>query len=119
LRALPRDPVSAHYFGRLVYGAAWTTLCYCRPIYHAVLLLPPLKWVTFRLFGYRGAGDFTTYPGFVAALPAFSAVRAWRLRRQPSDHWHHMVMADGRILVGPVTLGERATFGHLSMVAAQ
>lgn len=65
-----RDPVTALYRGRLVYGAAWTTLFYCRPIYHAVLLLPPLRWMTFRLFGYMGHRDFTVYPdSWIRDLP--------------------------------------------------
>jgi hypothetical protein len=45
-----------------MYGLCWTSLYYCKPVYHFCLCVPWLKALVFRLFGYRGDLNFTVYP---------------------------------------------------------
>src|SRR5690606_8983945 len=54
----PRDTGTRLYAGRRLYGACFTSLYYFKPAYHAVLTFRPMKWVVFRLFGYRGSMNF-------------------------------------------------------------
>lgn len=56
-----RDPLQREYRGRLVYGAALTTMLACRPVMHLLLGCAPLKGLFLRLFGYRGSLDVTLY----------------------------------------------------------
>ena len=112
-----RDPRTPLYRGRLIYGAAWTAVFYCKPLYHAILILPPLKAWTLRLFGYRGSLAATLYPDtWIRDLPllhlgdgAYVANRA--------TLGTNIVLANGRILVGPIRLGPGALIGHLTMIA--
>ena len=57
----PRSLSHPVYFGRRLYGLCWTAVYYS-PFYWLYLSVPTLKWLTFRLFGYRGQMDFTLYP---------------------------------------------------------
>lgn len=113
----PRDAATALYRGRLIYGAAWTSVYYCRPVYHAVLGFSPLKALAFRLFGYRGSLDFATYPdAWIRDLPLLELGKGVYLSNRCTIGTN-MVMADGRILVDSVRLGERVLIGHLAMIA--
>jgi hypothetical protein len=58
----PRDLSHPIYRQRRYYGLCWTALYYCKPVYYVCLTIPCLKWLTFRLFGYRGQMDFTVHP---------------------------------------------------------
>lgn len=111
-----RDPNTPLYRGRMIYGAAWTSLYYCKPILHLLLSCPPLKALMFRLFGYRGSLDFTIYPD--------SWIRDLRLLdfgpgtyvANRATLGTNQVRADGQIQVAPIRTGSRVIIGHLAMV---
>lgn len=101
----PRDPTSLLYFGRLVYGTAWTTVFYS-PVYHICTTFLPLKWLLFRLFGYTGSMNFTTY--------ADSWIRDLRLLKISDGAYvsnkatlgTNIVLPKNKILVDSILLGE-------------
>lgn len=112
-----RDPATPLYRGRLLYGAAWTTVFYCKPVFHAVLGLPPLKRWTLRLFGYRGDLSFTTYPdAWIRDLPLLDIGKGVYISNR-ATLGTNIVQNDGRILVGGIKLAERVLIGHLAMIA--
>ena len=41
------------YYHRRIYGLCWTAVYYNKPVYFLCLSSPPLKSLTFHLFGYR------------------------------------------------------------------
>ena len=52
--SFPRDLRLPAYRRRRLYGLCFTSVFYCTPVYWAFLTVPALKWLLFRLFGYRG-----------------------------------------------------------------
>lgn len=111
-----RDPGTRLYRGRMVYGAAWTTLYYCKPLLHVILSLPPLKRLVFRAFGYRGSMDFTIYPDSWIRDLALLDFGAGTYIANRVTLGTNVVRSDGRIEVAPIQTGARALIGHLAMI---
>jgi carbonic anhydrase/acetyltransferase-like protein (isoleucine patch superfamily) len=113
----PRDVGHPIYFHRRLYGLCWTSVYYFVPIYHVALSLPLLKTLLFRLFGYRGDMGFTTYPDtWIRDLPLLRLGKGAYLSNK-STIGTNIALADGSILVEPVTIEDGALVGHLAMLA--
>ena len=112
-----RDPRTRTDFGRTVYGAAWTSVIYCRPVLHAVLSCSPLRALCFRLFGYRGQLDFTTSPDtWLRDLPLLDlGAGAYLANRATLDT--NTVEPNGHIRVDGIRIGARTVVGHLALVS--
>ena len=115
---LPRDVRHPVYRGRRLYGTCWTALFYFKPVYFLVLTLPWLKWMTFRLFGYKGQMDFTVYPDtWIRDLPLLDFGKGVYVANR-ATLGTNMPLKNGRILVDGIRLGEGALISHLTMLAA-
>lgn len=113
----PRDLGHEIYGPRRLYALCWTTIYYCGPIYHVVLALPWLKRLTFRLFGYRGSLDFQTYPDtWLRDLPLLSIGKGAYLSNKATIS-PNMCLKNGKIIVMPVSIGDRTLIGHMTMIA--
>ena len=113
----PRDLGHPIYGPRRLYAICWTSLYYHPVVYHIVLSLPTLRWVVFRLFGYRGAMGFTLYPDtWVRDLPLLQLGDGSYLSNR-STVSPNICLQDGTILIAPVTIGARAMIGHATLVA--
>jgi len=113
----PRSLSNPTYFHRRLYGVCWTALYYCTPAYHVCLSLRPLKALAFRLFGYRGALDFTVYPDtWIRDLPLLDLGSGAYVSNR-ATLGTNIVLANGRILVDRIVVGPRALVGHLTMLA--
>ncbi|MFT7485030.1 MAG: NDP-sugar pyrophosphorylase family protein [Candidatus Paceibacteria bacterium] len=111
-----RDLGTKLYADRRLYGLCWTSLYYCKPVYHLVLSIPPLKRLVLRLFGYRGSMDFTTYPDtWLRDLPLLQLGDGAYLSNRATIGTN-IVMQNGLILVDRVHVGSGAVVGHLAMV---
>jgi UDP-3-O-[3-hydroxymyristoyl] glucosamine N-acyltransferase len=114
----PRDVRHPVYRGRRLYGTCWTALFYFKPVYFLVLTLPWLKWMTFRLFGYKGQMDFTVYPDtWIRDLPLLDFGKGVYVANR-ATLGTNMPLKNGRILVDGIRLGEGALISHLTMLAA-
>lgn len=114
----PRDVKHPVYRGRRLYGSCWTALFYFKPVYFLVLTLPWLKWMTFRLFGYKGQMDFTVYPDtWIRDLPLLDFGKGVYVANR-ATLGTNMPLKNGRILVDGIRLGEGALISHLTMLAA-
>lgn len=112
-----RDPATTLYRGRMIYGAAWTTIYYCKPLLHAIFAFPLLKTLTFRLFGYQGSLEFTAYPDtWIRDLPLLE-LGAGTYVSNRATIGTNIVRGDGMIVVDRVRTGKGALIGHLAMVA--
>ncbi|MBI5364315.1 MAG: hypothetical protein HZA53_14140 [Planctomycetes bacterium] len=112
-RRSAEDPI---YARRMVFGIAWTSLYYFKPVYHLVLGNKPLKAAVLRLFGYRGSLDVTTYPDtWIRDLPLLDLGPGVYLSNR-ATLGTNVVLRDGRILVDRITIGARTVVGHLSMI---
>lgn len=113
----PRDLGHRVYGPRRLYGLCWTAVYYCGPVYHAVLAVPALKRLVYRLFGYRGSLRFTVYPDtWVRDLPLLDVADDAYLSNKATIGTN-ICRRDGEIVVGTVRLGRRAMVGHLAMLA--
>jgi acetyltransferase-like isoleucine patch superfamily enzyme len=113
----PRQLGHAVYGPRRLHALCWTSLYYCTPIYHAVLAIPLLKRVVFRLFGYRGALDVVLYPDtWVRDLPVLDIGPGVYLSNRATIGTN-MCLMNGEVLVAPVRIGAGAMVGHLAMIA--
>jgi acyl-[acyl carrier protein]--UDP-N-acetylglucosamine O-acyltransferase len=113
----PRDVGHPVYFHRRLYGLCWTTVYYFAPIYHLALSLPLIKTLIFRLFGYKGDMEFTTYPDtWIRDLPLLRLGKGAYLSNK-STIGTNIALPDGSILVEPVTIEAGALVGHLAMLA--
>lgn len=113
----PRDLGHRVYGGRRLFGACWAGVYYNPFTYHVLLSIPPLKRIVFRLFGYRGCCSFTLYPDtWIRDLPLVSVGRGAYLSNKATIS-PNIATPDGRIVVAPVAIGERALIGHGSMIA--
>ena len=111
-----RDPLTRIYRGRMVYGAAWTSLYYCKPLLHAILGLPVLKHAVLRAFGYRGSTNITLYPDtWMRDLRLLDFGEGTYVANRVTLGTN-MVMSSGQILVDGIRTGERVVIGHLAMV---
>ena len=113
----PRDLAHPVYGPRRLYTLCWTSIYYCAPLYHAILAVPALKWLTFRLFGYKGTLDFQTYPDtWMRDLPLLTLGAGVYLSNKATIS-PNMCLRDGSIVVLPIAIGARSIIGHLTMVA--
>lgn len=104
------------YGARRVYGAAWTSIFYNTPLYHTLLAVNPLRKVLFRVYGYTGPLDFTTYPDtWLRDLPCLMFESKAYLANK-ATLGTNLLLADGTILIDRIKAGERAIVGHLSVV---
>ncbi len=112
----PRSWSHPVYRGRRLYGLCWTSVYYCKPVYFLVLSFPALKWLTFRLFGYRGSMGFTVYPDtWIRDLPLLDLGEGAYVSNR-ATLGTNMVLSNGMILVDRIRLGRRALVGHLAML---
>lgn len=113
----PRDLAHPVYGPRRLYAICWTAIYYCSPVYHAVLAVPALKHLIFRLFGYRGITAFTTYPDtWLRDLPLLDIGEGAYLSNRATIS-PNMCLLNGKILIAPITVGAGAMVGHGTLVA--
>lgn len=111
-----RDVSNALYFHRRMFGLCWTMVYYNAPAYHAALAFPMTKKMLFWLFGYRGETTFTTYPdAWIRDIPLLSFGKNAYISNK-ATLGTNMVLRNGKIIVGPVTVGANSVVGHLSAV---
>ncbi len=104
------------YFHRRMYGLCWTAVYYNKPVYFLCLSIPLLKRIVFRLFGYRGSMNFTIYPDtWIRDLPVLRFGEGAYISNR-ATLGTNIILKNGFILVGPITLGEKALVGHLAMI---
>lgn len=112
-----RDVCDRLYFHRRVYGLCWTALYYNKPVYFVCLSVPFLKWMTFRLFGYRGSMKFTVYPDtWIRDLPLLHFEDGVYVSNR-ATLGTNIVLSNGFLLVDQITLGAKSLVGHLAMIA--
>ena len=98
------------------YTSMWTFLFYFKPLYFLVLSIPSLKFLAFRLFGYKGNLNFVVYPDtWLRDLPVLSIGQNAYLSNKASVATNICLM-DGRILVEGIGIGEKACVGHNTIV---
>ncbi len=113
----PRQTSHPVYFARRIYGTAWTQLFYFRPLYAAILAIPVLRQLMFRLFGYTGNLDFVVYPDtWIRDLPVLNIGKEAYLSNRATIGTN-MCLTDGTILVDYTSVGDKAMVGHLAMLA--
>lgn len=112
----PRRPDHPIYALRRVYGAAWTQLYYFRPLYAAVLAVPPLRALAFRMFGYTGSLKIVVYPdSWIRDLPLLDVGRGVYIGNR-CVLGTNICLNDGTIVTGKVTLEDDVMIGHLAIV---
>jgi carbonic anhydrase/acetyltransferase-like protein (isoleucine patch superfamily) len=112
-----RDVSKRMYFHRRLYGLCWTTVFYNKPVYFLCLSIPFLKWIVFRLFGYRGSMNFTVYPDtWIRDLPLLHFEDGVYVSNR-ATLGTNMVLSNGFLLVDEITLRANALVGHLVMLA--
>jgi acetyltransferase-like isoleucine patch superfamily enzyme len=112
----PRDLYHPVYRARRLYGLCWTCLYYFKPVYFLCLSIPELKWLTFRLFGYRGQMKFTVYPDtWIRDLPLLDFGEGAYIANR-ATLGTNLVLSNGQILVDAIRVGPGATVGHLAML---
>lgn len=105
------------YFHRRLYGLCWTAVYYNKPVYFICLTIPPFKWLTFRLFGYRGSMAFTLYPDtWIRDLPLLHFDDGVYVSNR-ATLGTNIVLSNGYLLVQGITLGANSLVGHLAMLA--
>lgn len=104
------------YFGRMIYGKCWTMIFYFRPLYQVILSTPILKWMTFRLFGYQGSLDMTTYADtWIRDLPLLDLGEGVYLSNRATIGTN-IVQKTGHILVDRIKIGSGSVIGHLAVI---
>ncbi len=112
-----RDVNNRSYFHRRLYGLCWTAVYYNKPAYYLSLTVPLFKWMVFRLFGYRGSMNFTIYPDtWIRDLPLLKFEDGVYVSNR-ATLGTNMVLSNGFLLVGEITLRAKALVGHLAMLA--
>jgi len=113
----PRDITDKVYGPRRMYGLCWGAVFYFTPVYYAFMSVPSLRTFMLRLFGYRGAKDIALAPdAWIRDLPLLKFEKGIYVANKATIGTN-ICLADGNIMVGAVTLKEKALVGHLSMVA--
>lgn len=113
----PRDLSHAVYGPRRLYGLCWTAVYYAGPIYQLALVIPTLKKLMLRLFGYRGSMAVTMYSDtWIRDLPLLDIGKGAYLSNK-STIGTNICLLNGDILVDKITIGEGAMVGHLAMIA--
>jgi carbonic anhydrase/acetyltransferase-like protein (isoleucine patch superfamily) len=114
---LRRDVNNRLYFHRRLYGVCWTAVYYNKPAYYVILTIPFLKWMVFRLFGYRGSMNFTVYPDtWIRDLPLLDFEDGVYVSNR-ATLGTNMVLSNGFLLVGEIKLRAKALVGQLAMLA--
>jgi len=113
----PRSLGNKIYFHRRLYGLCWTSVYYFTPIFFIALSIPPLKTLLFRLFGYRGRMNFTTYPDTWIRDIALLQLGNNAYLSNRATMGTNIAFPDGTILVDVIKIGDGALVGHLSMIA--
>lgn len=112
----PHDLGYPLYAMRRIYGIALCAVLYFRPVYHLILLVQPLKTLFFRLFGYRGSMDFTTYPDtWIRDLAMLDFGKGAYIANRVTLGTN-IVLMSGEIYVDRITIGENSVVGHLSFM---
>lgn len=110
-----RTPQDRDYLARRLYGAAWTSLYYCKPVLAFLLGVPLLRTAMLRGFGYRGSARITLYPDSwtrdLALLDFGDDVYIANRATLGTN-----VVSGDRIVVGGIRLGARTVIGHLAIV---
>lgn len=105
------------YFHRRLYGLCWTAVYYNKPVYFLCLSIPLLKWLTFRLFGYRGSMNFTVYPDtWIRDLPLLHFEDGVYVSNR-ATLGTNIALSNGFLLVDRITLRSKSLVGHLAMLA--
>jgi acetyltransferase-like isoleucine patch superfamily enzyme len=105
------------YFHRRLYGLCWTAVYYNKPVYFLCLSIPILKWLTFRLFGYRGSMNFTIYPDtWIRDLPLLHFEDGVYVSNR-ATLGTNIALSNGFLLVDRITLRSKSLVGHLTMLA--
>jgi carbonic anhydrase/acetyltransferase-like protein (isoleucine patch superfamily) len=113
----PRDLTHPVYRARRLYGLCWTCVYYFKPVYFLCLGIPGLKWLTFRLFGYRGLMKFTIYPDtWIRDLPLLDFGEGAYVANR-ATLGTNLALNNGQTLVDRITIARGATVGHLTMLA--
>ena len=104
------------YFRRRLHAGPWTLLYYFKPIYHLVLSVAPLRWLCFRLFGYKGQLDFVVYPDtWFRDIPVMDIHKGAYLSNNASVA-PNICLMDGTILVDGIKVGEKSVVGHGTLI---
>lgn len=104
------------YFKRRLHAGPWTMLYYFKPVYHLVLSIKPLRWLAFRLFGYKGDLDFTIYPDtWFRDLPVMKISSGAYLSNNSSIA-PNICLMDGTILVDGIRVGKNSVVGHGALI---
>src|SRR5262249_27483414 len=114
----PREPFHPVYFMRRIYGACWTQLFYCKPVYSIVLAIPVFKALVLRLYGYKGPTDFTVYPDtWIRDLPVLHFESGVYISNRATIG-SNIILNDGNIMIDAIRFGKKSLLGHLSLIAA-
>ena len=112
----PRDLGHVVYGPRRLYGICWTSLYYCAAAYHAILAIPTLRRLTFRLFGYVGDLNFTCYPDtWIRDLPLLD-IGAGAYLGNRATLGSNICLRTGDIVIGRIRIGSRAMIGHMAVI---
>lgn len=112
----PRDLGHRIYGPRRLYALCWSALYYCGPVYHAVLAVPLLKRLVFRLFGYKGSLAVQIYPDtWLRDLPLLELEEGAYLSNKATIGTN-MCLTNGDVIVEPVRVGRSAMIGHMVML---
>jgi carbonic anhydrase/acetyltransferase-like protein (isoleucine patch superfamily) len=112
----PRDLRHRVYRKRRLYGLCWTSVYYFKPLYYLCLSIPCLKWLLFRLFGYKGSMNFTIYPDtWIRDLPLLSFGEGTYVSNRVTLGTN-LALSNGQILVDKITCRRKSLVGHLALV---
>lgn len=113
----PRDSGHIVYYKRKIYGTCWTSVFYFKPIYFLILNSKILKTLTFRIFGYKGNMNFTTYPDvWIRDLVLLELGNDAYLSNRCTIGTNICHM-NKTISVDKIIIGEKSIIGHLAMIA--
>lgn len=106
----PRDSRFPVYAMRRCYGICWTSIYYS-PIYNVVLSYAPLRWLVFRLFGYRGSNNINLYPdSWIRDLPLLRIEEGAYISNRCSLG-SNISLIQGLTMVGNITIKKGAMIG--------
>jgi carbonic anhydrase/acetyltransferase-like protein (isoleucine patch superfamily) len=108
-----KDPV---YGPRRLYATAWTMIYYCTPFYFIYLLIPQLKHLMLRLFGYKGNTDFTMYPDTWVRDIACLDIGKGAYLSNKSSIATNMCLMSNKILVDGIQVGQKSCVGHGALI---
>ena len=112
----PRDLHHPVYRKRRFYGLCWTSVYYFKPLYYLCLSIPWLKWLLFRLFGYKGSMNFTIYADtWIRDLPLLSFGEGTYVSNRVTLGTN-LALSNGQILVDKITCGRKSLVGHLALI---